>query len=124
MSEIAANSVVASPTISASHSLTNGSYGFDLDVGNYAVVASDSALWISIDFGSPQPISKIRFRGGPDNPGTQTQTLDVSINGISWTTLTTWSGQTYYSSISDWLLVPFAGIRMIRITKTITNYYR
>lgn len=122
MFEIAANSVVASPTISASHSLTNGSYGFDLDADSLAMISTDSACWIQIDFGVIKNINKIRLKGGPNNPGSQAQTLLVSQDGTIWTTIASWAGQTYYTTLSPWFYV-VNYVRYIRVTSSGPNYY-
>ena len=124
MAEIAANSVVGSPTITASANLSNGPDGFDLNEGNYAQVGTDSALWIMIDFGTVQAIGKVRLRGGPEDAGSQVQTLDTSSDGVSWTTHASWIGQANYSAISGWINVNRVNVRMIRVTKTATNYFR
>lgn len=123
MAEIAAKDVVASPTITASHSLTDGIKGFDLDAGDYAIVGTDSACWIKIDFGENKYIQQIRVQAGPDTSGTHTLTLDYSTDDVNWTEIFSWVGQTYYSTLTDWKNVN-ASVRYIRITKTAPNYMR
>ena len=122
--EIAANSVVASPTISASHSLSNGSYGFDLNESNYAVVSTDAApAWVQIDFGESKNISQIRFRGGPDTSGSHAMVLLTSPDGSTWTTIASWISQAYYTALSDWIDVNRSDVRYIRFQKTTGNNY-
>jgi hypothetical protein len=122
--EIAANAVVVSPVITASHSLSNGPYGFDLDEGNYAVVSNDADCWIQIDFGESKSIGHIRLRGGPDVDGTQSMTLKTSPNETTWTTIASWSGQTYYTTISEFFEVARSDVRYIRVSKLYPNFLR
>jgi hypothetical protein len=123
-SEIAAGAVVASPSITASHSLLDGAYGFDLNESNYAVVQTDaSPAWVQIDFGSAQKISQIRFRGGPDGAGSHTMALKTSPDASTWTTIASWTGQTYYAALSPWFDVNRSDVRYIRFERSDSNNY-
>jgi hypothetical protein len=121
MGEVAASSLVASPTISASAGLVDGAKGFDLVEGDYARVQTDNACWLRIDYGENKFIGSIRFRSGPDSSGSHPQTLRVSTDASTWTTIASWSGQTYYSSISPWFRVNM-DVRYIQIDKGAPNW--
>ncbi len=124
MAEVAISSLVASPTLTASATCSNIAYGFDLDEGNYAVVQSDAnPTWIQIDFGVNKYINALRLRGGPDNSGSHVVSLLTSTDGTSWTTITTWSSQTYYSTLSPWFTID-ASVRYVRVSRTLNNYLR
>jgi hypothetical protein len=122
-SEIAASSVVVSPTITGSMSVTNPTYGFDLNQSNYARLEEDGPSWIQIDFGGSVKISRIRLRAGPNNPGTQAMTLLTSPDETNWTEIAAWEGQTYYSTLSGWFTVNRSDVRYIRITKAYPNWF-
>jgi hypothetical protein len=122
MAEIAANDI-GSPSITGSQSVTDPTYGFDINESNYAVVSTDSALWVQIDFGAAYFISRLRFRIGPDSAGTQAQTITVSYDNSHWTTVASWAGQTYYSSLSPFFNV-YQPVRYIKYTKAAPNFAR
>ena len=124
MAEVAISSLVASPTLTASATCSNIAYGFDLDEGNYAVVQSDAnPTWIQIDFGVNKHIKTLRLRGGPDRSGSHVVSLLTSTNGTDWTTITSWSSQTYYSTLSPWFTIG-ASVRYVRVSRTLNNYLR
>lgn len=122
--EIAANSVALFPSITASHTLVNGAYGFDIEESDYAVVQTDSECWIQIDFGCTSLIKSIRLRGGPDNENNQAMALKTSIDGVNWETIASWFGQTYYGILSAWFDPVEQNIRYIRVTKAAANFFR
>jgi hypothetical protein len=124
MAEIAANSVVVSPVITSSGSLSNGSNGFDLNDADYALLSTDSDCWIQIDFGVVKSIARMRLRGGPDQAGTQAMTVQTSPDGSNWTIIASWTGQANYAAISVWHDVNRADVRYIRVTKAAPNYFR
>lgn len=122
--EIAANAVVISPVITASHSLSNGAYGFDLNESNYAIVQTDAApAWVQIDFGASQSIAQIRFRGGPDQSGSHAMVLKTSPDGSTWTTIASWTSQDYYYVLSPWFDVNRSDVRYIRFERSNSNNY-
>jgi len=124
MAEVAISSLVASPTLTASAACSNIAYGFDINEADYAVVQSDAnPTWIQIDFGVNKYINTLRLRGGPDQSGSHVVSLLTSTNGTDWTTITTWSSQTYYSTLSPWFTIN-ASVRYVRVSRTLNNYLR
>lgn len=121
---VAASSLVKSPTITASASFSNGLDGFDLNEANYARVSTDDdPAWIKIDYGELFYIHTITMRGGPDASGSHVCTLDVSQDDSNWTTVDTWSSQTYYNEMSPEFFVN-RSVRYIRFSRTESNYLR
>ena len=124
MAEVAISSLVASPSYTASATCSNIEYGFDINESNYAVVQSDAnPTWIQIDLGTTKYISSLRLRGGPDNSGSHVVSLLTSTNGTDWTTIATWSSQTYYSTLSPWFTID-ASVRYVRVSRTNNNWLR
>lgn len=124
MAEVAISSLVASPTLTASATCSNIAYGFDINEADYAVVQSnDNPTWIQIDFGVNKYIKTIRLRGGPDTTGSHVVSLLTSTDGTNWTTITSWSSQTYYSTLSPWFTIG-AEVRYVRVSRTLSNYLR
>ena len=124
MAEVAISSLVASPTLTASATCSNIAYGFDINEADYAVVQSDAnPTWIQIDFGVNKYINTLRLRGGPDQPGSHVVSLLTSTDGTNWTTIATWSSQTYYSTLSPWFTIN-ASVRYVRVNRTLNNYLR
>lgn len=124
MAEVAISSLVASPSYTASATCSNIAYGFDINEADYAVVQSDAnPTWIQIDLGTSKYISSLRLRGGPDNSGSHVVSLLTSTNGTDWTTIATWSSQTYYSTLSPWFTID-ASVRYVRVSRTNNNWLR
>ena len=122
MAEVAISSLVASPTLTASATCSNIAYGFDINEADYAVVQSDTnPTWIQIDFGVNKYINTLRLRGGPDQSGSHVVSLLTSTDGTNWTTIATWSSQTYYSTLSPWFTIN-ASVRYVRVNRTLNNY--
>jgi hypothetical protein len=124
MAEVAISSLVGSPTLTASATCSNIAYGFDINEADYAVVQSnDNPTWIQIDFGVNKYIKTIRLRGGPDTTGSHVVSLLTSTDGTNWTTITSWSSQTYYSTLSPWFTIG-AEVRYVRVSRTLSNHLR
>lgn len=124
MAEVAISSLVASPTFTASATCDTIAYGFNLNENDWAYVKTTAdPAWIQIDFGENKYIKTLRLRGGPDQPGSQVVSLLTSTNGTDWTTIATWSSQTYYNTLSPWFTIK-ESVRYVRVSRTITSWLK
>jgi hypothetical protein len=124
MAEVAISSLVASPTFTASATCDTIAYGFNLNENDWAYVKTTAdPAWIQIDFGENKYIKTLRLRGGPDQSGSQVVSLLTSTNGTDWTTIATWSSQTYYNTLSPWFTIA-ASVRYVRVNRTITSWLK
>ena len=123
--EVAAQSLVVSPTITASHGISDSTKGFDIDANSYLTVNSDAnPCWAKLDLGELKYVSLIRCQAGPDNPGIHDMALEYSTDDTNWTTVYSWLGQAYYTSPTRWKSIE-DHVRYIRIVRyNHSNYMR
>ena len=88
-------------TITASMSLTVGVIDNILDnnISTYAYYKNDYSTYIVRDFGETVDIHKLRAAFGSKYA---TEYIKVSNDGSTWTTIASWSGDIYRSSLSPW----------------------
>jgi hypothetical protein len=121
--EIAASTVVASPTLTGDPGSYDLALGFDLSEADYGGLMTNLACWAKIDFGADQTLTRLRFRYGPDSSGTHAQTISISTDNSTWYPICSWTGQTYYPSLSGWVYISIP-VRYIKYDKAAPNAAR
>ena len=121
--EIAASDVVPSPVYTQSRTPNSGqaAYAFDLS-GDIWYIAQNVTSWVQIDFGKLVYIDQLRVKGGSSASGASFA-VKVSADGTNWTTLLTYTGDTYRGvTPTPWLDVK-TQIRYIRHEHTNSTGY-